>query len=243
MAIGAFENVAVFDDAKKQTVIHQVFQFNDYGGYDQDGTQHQDTHGGIAHCVYPVNTDGSLGVSACGNSRLNQPSGFGYSYSLASQIAKGGSYLTSPDKVRYSVSPKGLFSITYISKAGAISTIDASEKSTDWSGPNAWTTISAGQAAECNAVLLKPAKPDPMPQDTFWDSLKHMAVKGVASFVVKAAVGEAAGPVVGFAAGKAVDYLFGMGERAAQAKKEAEQYNAWVQVYDAISLQSACKIQ
>ena len=243
MAIGAFENVAVFDDAKKQAVIHQVFQFNDYGGYDQDGTQHQDTHGGIAHCVYPVNTDGSLGVSACGNSRLNQPSGFGYSYSLASQIAKGGSYLTSPDKVRYSVSPKGLFSITYISKAGAISTIDASEKSTDWSGPNAWTTISAGQAAECNAVLLKPAKPDPMPQDTFWDSLKHMAVKGVASFVVKAAVGEAAGPVVGFAAGKAVDYLFGMGERAAQAKKEAEQYNAWVQVYDAISLQSACKIQ
>ena len=147
---------------------------------------------------------------------MNQPSGFGYSYSLASQIAAGGSYLTSPDKVRYSVSPKGLFSITYISKAEAISTIDASEKSTDWSGPNAWTTISAGQAAECNAVLLKPAKPDPMPGYVLGQP-KHMAVK-VSKFVVKAAVGEAAGPVVGFAAGKAVDYLSAW-VSAAQAKK------------------------
>lgn len=243
MAIGQFDNVAVFDAVKKQTFIHQVFQFNDYGGYDQDGTQHQDTHGGVAHCVFPVNADGSLGLNSCGNSRLNQASGVGYSYSLATQIAKGGSYLTSPDKVRYSVSPKGSVNVTYISKAGAISTIDASEKTTDWSGPNAWTTISGGQAAECNAVLLKPTMPNPIPPDAFWDSLKHMAVKGAASYIVKTAVSEAVGPVVGFAAGKGVDYIFGMGERAALAKKESDQYNAWTQVYDAIKLQTACKVQ
>ncbi len=121
--------------------------------------------------------------------------------------------------------------------------IDASEKTTDWSGPNAWTTISGGQAAECNAVLLKPTMPNPIPPDAFWDSLKHMAVKGAASYIVKAAVSEAVGPVVGFAAGKGVDYIFGMGERAALAKKESDQYNAWTQVYDAIKLQTACKIQ
>lgn len=53
----------------------------------------------------------------------------GASHALASQIAKGGSYMTSPSRVRYAVSPKGTVQVTYVSKAGAISTIDASEKS------------------------------------------------------------------------------------------------------------------
>ncbi|MBH1965934.1 MAG: hypothetical protein I8H77_16435 [Comamonadaceae bacterium] len=242
MAIGQFENVAVLNASKSQAVVHQLFQFNDYGGYDQDKTQHQDTHGGIGYCAFPVNADGSLNMAACGTPRSKQTGGVGSAYSLATQIAKGGSYMTSPSMIRYSVSPNGTVQVTYVSKAGAISMIDASESTTDWSGPNAWTTISGGQAAECNAVLLKPAMPDPIPPDNFWDSLKHKAVEGTASYLVKSAVGGSVGPVAAFAAGKGVDYLFSMGERAALEKREAEQYEAWTKVYDATQLQTKCRI-
>lgn len=243
MAIGQFESFAVFNADNNQTVVHQLFQFNDYGGYDEDDTQHQDVHGGIAYCVFPVNADGSLGINACTNPRLGQANGVGSAYATAAQIAKGGSYMTSPSMIRYSVSPKGTVHVTYISKAGAISTIDASEKTTNWTGSNAWITISGGQAAECNAVLTKPMVPNPIPADNFWDSLKQKAVAGTASYLAKAILSEAAGPIVGWAAGKGVDYLFGMGERAALEKKQADQYDAWVAVYDAIKLKTACKIQ
>jgi hypothetical protein len=230
MAIGQFEVFSVYDPVKQQTNLHQIFRFNDYGGYDQDGVQHQDTHGGIGYCVSPV-------------SRLNRPDGSGYSLALASQIAKGGSYLTSPSKVRYSVSPQGTVNITYISKAGAISTINASEITTDWTGANAWVTISGGQVAECNAVLIKPTRPNPIAPDNFWDSVRSKVIKATATFIVKTVVKESAGPIVAFAAGAGMDYLFGSGERAALLKKESDQYNAWVKVYDATQLQNACGVK
>ncbi len=243
MAIGQFEVFSVYDPVKKSRNVHQIFRFNDYGGFDQDGTQHQDTHGGIGYCVSPVNADGSLSLSSCKSPRLNRADGYGFSSAMASQIAKGGSYLTSPSKIRYSISPRGIVSITYVSKAGAISTINASETSTDWTGANAWVTISGGQVAECNALLIKPTQPNPIPPDNFWDSLKSKTIKATASFVVKNALKVTAGPEVSFVAGLGIDYLFSTGERDALQKKQTDQYDAWTKVYDAIQLQTACSVK
>lgn len=243
MAVGDFEGFVTFDSEKNQSFLHQVFQFNDYGGYDQDGTQHQATHGGVAHCISPIGADGGLSLGACNHPRLNREDNTGFSYALASHIAKGGTYLTTPDKVRYSVSPTGKVNITYISSASAISTINASEKTTDWTGQHAWVTISSGQVAECNAVLSKPAKPDPLVPDTFWEGVKKNAFKKTASFIVKEGVKSAAGPLAGILVGFGMDAIFSMNEKTALKKREDDQYAAWTKVYDEIQLKTACKAE
>lgn len=89
------------------------------------------------------------------------------------------------------------------------------QKSPDWTGSNAWITISNGQQ-ECNAVTGS-VMPDPLPPDNFWDSLKHKAVEGTASYLVKAAVNEAVS-CGGLGEVGRVDYS-GLGDRAALRKR------------------------
>ena len=55
-------------------MIHQVFQFTvTTVGYDQDGTQHQDTMAGIAHRGISGQHRWQPGAKRCQAPRLNQP--------------------------------------------------------------------------------------------------------------------------------------------------------------------------
>ena len=164
----------------------------------------------------------------------------GFSYAAARDVIKGASYLSSPSMLRYTVAPSGAVVVIYVSSAGAISRINAYNPDTDWTGTNAWESISGGRTADCGAVLVKPAKPQPTKSDRFWGSIAGRIVKTFA--VVTAEVGGEllAGPVGAIIAGQATDIVIGLFADGANKKRETDKDDAWTKVYDSVKLGSAC---
>ena len=185
-----YSSFVVPEQHTSQLLVYRIAQVNDYSAKDEDGTQHQLVHGGIALCASRVTPDPSLpslsgspatsgqgnpSVGACGHLR-DQASGSGAAFATARNIFPNQSFMSSPLFTRYSVSPSGIVLVTYVSLSGAIAQINASDPGTDWTGVQAWSTISQGRSAECHAVLYKPAPPAPAAQ-SYWTSLFSSTLK------------------------------------------------------------------
>jgi hypothetical protein len=229
-----------------QLLVYRVGQVNDFSSKSEDGTQQQVVHGGVVMCASLIFVDpklpplsgssstsgqGSPNVASC--NRLRTPSSAdGVAYATAQNIFPNQTFMSSPLFTRFSVSPSGTALLTYVSLSGAIAQINASDPGTDWTGEQAWTTISPGRSAGCHAKLYKPTAPAAAAQGLwasfFVSSVKAVVVYGLSEYL----------PVVGIVA----DVALGVGEEAAKQKEMSERDAAWQKVYDGVRLDTECGV-
>jgi hypothetical protein len=243
-------NARVFltsSEQKGQLRMHHLAQFDDYSGFDQDQAQHRNVHGGVYYCALDIATPSGrlnvvdrMGIDRCASlPRLGTADGVGYAVATARNIIKGASYLASPSMVNSTVSPNGVVVLTYVSRAGAIAHINASEPGTDWSSPRSWVSISAGRSAECNAALHIDPPPKPEPHEGFWG--KALAKMGTQ--VLVEVMGElVGGPALSIATGQLADLVISHSDYVANEKAKKTRDAQWLQVYKSASLSSVCTL-
>jgi hypothetical protein len=140
--------------------------------------------------------------------------------------------MSSPLFIRFSVSPSGTALLTYVSLSGAIAQINASDPGTDWTGLQAWTTISPGRSAGCHAKLFKPTPPS-APAYTFWSDIFKSSVLWLVAYGVSAI----AEPV-----GIMVDVALTLGSETATLQDQATADFAWRNVYQGVRLDTECGV-
>lgn len=223
--------------------LHALTRLDDLGIF-EDSTHRRSVNGGVAYCVMNIrvgNAADKIDLSACARPRLGSVDGTGMSLATARDVFKGSTYLSSPLLLRYSVSPKGSVSVTYVSKSGAISRINASESGTDWASERAWVSISSGRPADCTSVLIGPSRVAASAATGFWDSVFGKVVFH-ASVLLAEILGEVVGgPVLAAGAGLLVDVVLDEFADNAREKARDTREAQWLKVYDSAQLKTSCK--
>lgn len=223
--------------------LHALTRLDDLGIF-EESTQSRSVNGGVAYCVMGIragDTADKVDLSACARPRLGSADGTGMSLATARDVLKGSTYLSSPLLLRYSVSPKGSVSVTYVSKSGAISRINASESGTDWTSERAWVNISSGRPADCSAVLIKPSPVAASAATGFWGSIFGKVVFH-ASVLLAEILGEVVGgPVLAAGAGLLVDVVLDVFADGAREKARDTRDAQWTKIYDSVQLKASCK--
>ena len=229
-----------------QLLVYRVGQVNDFSSKSEDGTQQQMVHGGVVMCSSLIFVDpklpplpgssstsgqGNPNVAACNRLRTESTAD-GVAYATAQNIFPNQTFMSSPLFIRFSVSPSGTALLTYVSLSGAIAQINASDPGTDWTGLQAWTTISPGRSAGCHAKLFKPTPPS-APAYTFWSDIFKSSVLWLVAYGVSAI----AEPV-----GIMVDVALTLGSETATLQDQATADFAWRNVYQGVRLDTECGV-
>lgn len=240
VTIGQIEFFAAKDD-RGDSRAYQIIRFDDTGYVNPaDTSGKQFTGGGVMFCsskLAPMGSAVAISGDKCTTPRPNAVGAEGFNLAAALDISPNTTYLASPSKVGYTISPSGVVYINYISQSGVIATINASDPSQKWSaGNSAWGVIATGRVAGCSQTLTPlPSPPTPDKKKTgFWKTLAEVVVVAL----VVAGSAELAGPFAGVIA----DVLINMGEKVLESAASLTGDNTYLTVYGGSQLATTCKI-